>query len=149
MKMITTALTAFVMLLGTAGFAGKKSTATPETVTAAFVKDFTGASNVSWQKSSDFYFVDFTVNAKSISAAYNEKGELVGTSRRVSKDQLPLAVSMAIAKKFVGYETEPSVLELTYEGQTNYYLNVIAEKQVLHLKADGNGEIAVQSRQKR
>jgi hypothetical protein len=148
MKMIKTALTALVMLLGTVAFAGETSNVT-ETVNASFTKDFAGASHVSWQKISDFYFADFKVNDKTVNAAYNEQGELVGTSRRVSKDQLPLAASLAIAKKYDGYELEPSVLELTYEGTTSYYFNVANSKQVLHLKVDANGESTVLNRKKR
>jgi len=148
MKMIKTALTALVMLLGTASFAGETSNVT-ETVNAAFVKDFAGASQVNWQKVSDFYFADFKVNDKTVNAAYNEQGELVGTSRRVSKDQLPLAASLAIAKKYEGYELEASVLELTYEGTTSYYFNVANSKQVLHLKVEASGENTVLKRKKR
>jgi hypothetical protein len=76
-------------------------------------------------------------------AAYNEEGELLGVSRVIATSQLPLSISMAIAKNYEGYTVANNVTEITYEGQTNYYVEVTNSKQVLKLKCNSNGEMSV------
>ena len=149
MKKLRTIFAAAALLLATSVFA----TAGPEKVSAkvkaAFEKSFTGAVNVNWEKSDDFYFAHFELNSKETSAAYNENGELVGTSRVVTTAQLPLNVLLAIAAKYDGYAVAKTATELTYEGQTNYYVLVENTKQVLRLKCIINGDIAVDSKTKK
>ena len=145
MKKITTILTAVVMLFATSAFAADGDNVT-STVKKAFKKDFIAASNVIWEKSSDFYFADFLVNGKNASAAYNEDGELVGTSQVITADQLPLTVARAVSQKFGAYQMNSFVTELTYEGKTSYYINVEGEKQTLKLKCDMSGDVSIENR---
>ncbi len=148
MKKIKTALTAIVLLLATTAFAtdGVKVTAK---VVAAFREDFSHASSVSWKMNSDFYFVSFQLNDVSIEAAYNADGELVGTARSMDVDQVPLAISMELAKKYSGFTISAKVTELNFEGQTSYYIDVQDNTQVLSLKCASNGDISVDHRTKK
>src|SRR5436853_3100405 len=120
MKKIKTLLTAVVLLLAAASFANTDKNREGDNVTAkvkaAFQQDFSSASSVSWKEKSDFYFASFQLNGVSIDAAYNADGELVGTSRTIDIDQVPLAVSMELAKKFKAYSISPKVTELNFEG---------------------------------
>ena len=118
-------------------------------VKAAFENDFSKASRVNWEKTSDFYFASFTLNNVQVDAAYNEEGQLVGTSRRISLEQLPLNISMALAEKYEGYQLNESVVELTYEGLTRYYVNAENKDQVLKLKCYGNADIEVDQKFKK
>ena len=86
-----------------AAFAGGAEKVSP-VVKAAFESDFSKARQVSWEKASDFYFASFTLNGVNVDAAYTEEGELVGTSRRISAEQMPLSISLAIAEKYAGYQ---------------------------------------------
>jgi hypothetical protein len=148
MKKIKTVLTAIVMLLSATAFAMEPENVSPK-VKAAFQTNFSSASKVSWEKTSDFYFVTFQLNNSNITAAYNEEGELVGTARRIEAGQLPLNVSLAISEKYAGLEMEKSATELTYEGQTRYYINGESKTHVLKLKCNASGEISVESRIKK
>ena len=76
------------MLFATTAFATEPIKVSP-VVKAAFENDFSKASQVSWEKSNDFYFASFTLNNVNVDAAYTEAGELVGTSRRITAQQMP------------------------------------------------------------
>lgn len=148
MKKFKIVLTAIVMLLTVTSFAGEPEKVT-SLVKAAFENDFSKASHVSWQRSNDFYFASFTLNNVNVDAAYTEKGELVGTSRRITAEQMPLSISLAIAKKYEGYLVDKSVVELTFEGVTRYYVTVSNQSQALKLKCYSNGELEVERKIKK
>lgn len=147
MKKFTTILTAAILLISASAFATNGDNVTTK-VKTAFSADFTNASSVTWKKSSDFYFASFTVSGIEFNAAYNEDGELVGVSKEISSAQLPLSVTMAVSKKYAGYNMLKYVTEITLEGQTRYYVTVVNNKQAIHLKCDSTGEINVESRTK-
>jgi hypothetical protein len=150
MKKIKTVLTAIVMLLSISSFA---TGPTPDKVTpvvkAAFESDFSKATLVSWEKKEDFYFASFLLNHVSVDAAYTEAGELIGTSRKISGDQMPLNISMSLTENYKGYQVDNSVIELTYAGVIRYYVTVSKENKTLKLKCFSNGEIEVESKVKK
>ena len=148
MKKFKTGLTAIVMLFASSAFAMGPENVSPK-VKAAFENDFSKASKVNWEKTSDFYFASFTLNNVKVDAAYNEEGELVGTARGISAEQMPLNVSLAIAEKYDGYKVDKTAIELTYEGQTRYYITIENESQVLKLKCYSNADLEVESKTKK
>jgi hypothetical protein len=148
MKKFKTVLTAIVMLFATSAFATGSENVTPR-VKAAFENDFSKAKQVNWEKTSDFYFASFMLNGVRVDAAYNESGELVGTSRSIFADQMPLSVSLAISEKYAGYQVAKTALELNFEGQTRYYITVQNEKQSLQLKCLVSGDVEVESKTKK
>ncbi len=145
MKKLKTVLAAAVMLFSASAFAANGDNVTAP-VKAAFKKDFSTATYVTWEKVSDFYFAKFTLNNITIDAAYNEDGDLVGTSRRLEVSQLPLKVSVALSQKYEGYALSGDVLELTFEGQTNFYVTAENEKQMLVLKCASGGDITIENK---
>ena len=147
MKKLATVLTAIVMLLTSTAFALSEEDVST-TVKSSFKTDFSSAKKVSWEKVSDFYFASFTLDNVNVDAAYNEAGELVGTSRKIEVSQLPLAVSLSLSQQFGDYTVSPRVNELTYDGSTCYYITAGNDKQVVKLKCHSNGEINVDSRVK-
>lgn len=148
MKKIKTVLTAAVMLFATSAFAIPDKDPTPK-VKQAFEADFSKASQVKWEKTSDFYFASFVLQGVRVEAAYNEEGELLGTSRSISADLLPLSISLALAERYTGYEIPATALEINFEGQTRYYITVENEKQSIKLKCFSNGEIEVDGKIKK
>ena len=148
MKKTVTVLTAIVMLFASTAFAMGEEKVTPK-VKAAFQIDFGAAVQVNWEKSSDFYFASFTLNNTKVDAAYNEAGELVGTSRKIDLSKVPLNVLMALNKEYSDYTISPQVLELNYEGVTRYYISAENNKQVLKLKCYSNGESVIENKVKK
>ncbi len=155
MKKIKTVLTAIVMLLSISSFATetKKGSPDPEKVTsvvkAAFENDFSKATVVKWEKTDDFYFASFLLNNVKVDAAYTENGELIGTSRRITADQMPLSIAVALADNYGGYEIDNSVVELTHQSVTRYYVTVSNKSQTVKLKCFSNGELEVESKIKK
>jgi len=150
MKKLATIFAATAMLFSTSAFAGETNeTKATVKVEKSFQKDFSKASNISWEKSNNVYIAHFDVNNVKIEAAYNEDGELVATSRKFEAADLPLAVSLAISKQYPGYDMAQTGEEITYERQTNYYINVGNDKEVLKLKCAVNGEISVDKKTKK
>lgn len=148
MKKVTIILTSALMLFSVFAFANVGDLVT-EKVKASFLSDFSAASNVSWEKTSDYYFATFVINEIELNAAYDEQGELVGISRVMESAQLPIGISIALAKKYAGYTIGKKAIELSYEGNTRYYLTVANEKQSLKLKCTVNGDIEVERKIKK
>ena len=148
MKKFKTVLTAIVTLFASSAFAMGPENVSPK-VKAAFENDFSKASQVKWEKTSDFYFASFTLSNVKVDAAYNEVGELVGTARGILAEQMPLNISLAIAEKYDGYKVDKTAIELSYEGQTRYYITVENDRQVVKLKCYSNADIEVESKTKK
>jgi hypothetical protein len=150
MKKIKTVLTAIVMLWSFSSFATDPE---PDKVTPvvkmAFENDFAKASAVKWAKTEDFYFASFLLNNVKVDAAYTETGELIGTSRIILANQMPLSISVALAEKYKGYQVDDAVTELTFASATRYYVTVSNEKQLLRLKCLNDGVIEVESKTKK
>ena len=136
------------MLLSVSAFALTPVKVNPA-VKAAFTSDFTNAKNVSWKKTGGFYFASFDLNNVTVDAAYTDEGELVGTSRRITPQQMPLSISLAIAKDYEGYQVGKLVNELTFEGVTRYYVQVENESEQLELRCYTNGDLMVEKRSKK
>jgi hypothetical protein len=155
MKKIKTVLTAIVMLLSISSFATETKTVSPDhekvtpVVKAAFENDFSKATLVKWDKTDEFYFASFLLNNVKVDAAYTENGELIGTSRRIAADQMPLSIAVALADNYGGYEVDNSVVELTHQSVTRYYVTVTNKTQTVKLKCYSNGELEVESKIKK
>lgn len=148
MKKFKTVLTAIVMLFTFSAFATDPVKLSPA-VKAAFQNDFSKANDVKWEKSNDFYFATFTLNNVTVDAAYTEAGELVGTSRKISKELIPLSISLALSAHYEGYEVGKTVTELTYENVTRYYVTVSNKTETVSLKCYSNGDLDIERRTKK
>jgi hypothetical protein len=139
MKKLQTILAAITLLVATSAFAASGPEKVNAAVKKSFTQQFSAASNVNWEKADD----------KEVSAAYNEKGELIGTSKIIAAAELPLAISVAIAEKYNCYSISKTATEIHYDGQTSYYVIVANEKQSLKLKCFANGDLSVLSKTKK
>ena len=148
MKKLVTIVAVAVMMFSAFAFATDSDKVNAR-VKAAFLDDFSAASDVTWEKTSDFYFATFKVNHVEVNAAYNEAGELIGTSRPLESNQLPMGISLALAKKYEGYTVSKKALELTFEGDTRYYVTVSNDRQALKLKCTAGGNIDVERKIKK
>jgi Flp pilus assembly protein TadD len=149
MKKLQTILAALTLLVATSAFAANGPEKVNAAVKKSFTQQFSTASNVNWEKTDDFYFAYFTMNNKEVSAAYNEQGELIGTSKIIAAAELPMAIGVAISQKYNGYTVGKTATEIHFDGQTAYYITVQNEKQTLKLKCLANGDISTESKIKK
>ncbi|HOZ79193.1 MAG TPA: hypothetical protein PLY34_14465 [Ferruginibacter sp.] len=144
MKKVMIMITAAMLLLSAGSFAANLKDDVNERALSAFAKDFTGATQVNWQERDNLYLVEFKLDGASFNAAYNSEGELLSSSKSIRLEELPLAVTVAVNKKYLGYEIGNNAAELTFDGQTNYFLTIANSQQVLFIRVDARGHIKVE-----
>ncbi len=148
MKKLTVVFAVLAVFAGTSAFANKGEDVS-KAVQNAFQKSFSNAENVTWQVTEDFYFASFTLNGKTVDAAYNENGELLGIARKMQLSDIPLNVSQSIKSAYAGYEISNSVTEMVLEGEPFYYATVAGQTKILKLKCLSDGEIFIEKRTKK
>ena len=149
MKKLQTIFAAVALLLATSTFANKGPEKVSPIVKNAFEQQFAGIKQVAWEKTEGIYFAYFKMDEKDVAVAYTEEGYMLGTSRVIAAAQLPLSVSLAISNKYLNYAVAKTATEITYDGQTSYYINIENEKQTLKLKCQSNGDLSVSSKIKK
>ncbi len=149
MKKLQTILAAATLLLATNAFANKGPEKVNPIVKNAFEQQFAGIKQVAWEKTEGIYFAYFKMNEKDVTVAYTEEGNMVGTSRVIAAEQLPLSVLLAIGSKYKNFVVAKTAEEITFEMQTSYYIFVEDEKHLLKLKCQSNGEISVSYKTKK
>ena len=107
---------------------------------ASFKNDFATATNVSWQETKDFIKATFSFNDQIMYAYYNRQGDFLGVMRHVLTSQLPLNLGLDLKKSFMSDYWVSDVIEMSVDGQTNYYVSLENGDQTVILKSDGDGE---------
>lgn len=150
MKKLAITLSAVALLVSATVFAADSNETTISSkAKASFENEFGAAENATWAKIDNVYIVTFDVNNAEVQVAYNEEGQLTGTSKVIAKTDLPMALYMAIEKKYPGCQVANRGSEVNYNNQTNYYINVGDGEYKLKLKCSADGSIEVESREKR
>jgi hypothetical protein len=102
----------------------------------SFKKDFAAAQNVQWSNGKDFVKATFTLNEHVVYAYYSEKGELLGVTRNITPNQLPMNL-MNDVKRNYGQYWVADLFEIAANGETTYYITLENGDQKLILKSVG------------
>lgn len=108
----------------------------------AFDKEFTGAREVKWTVSSEYYRVSFVHNDQYISAFYNTSGELLAVTRNISLLNLPLKLQAELRGDYSEYWIS-DLFEISNDEGTHYYITVEKADSKVILKSEGNTEWTV------
>ena len=103
-----------------------------------FRKEFPGASLLSWTDAGDYIKAVFLYEGYRSEAYFTPEGELQGSARNILYNQLPLAVTKAMDKRF----TQPDVLEiseLTSNNGTNYLVRLDDGEKSYRVQYDSGG----------
>lgn len=109
-----------------------------EEVKASFKKEFPGANIISWTDAGDYMKAVFLFSGFRSEAYFTKDGELKGSARNIFYNQLPLAVTKALEKRF----ENPDVLEIsevTSGNGTSYLLRLDAGDKKYRVQYDANG----------
>ena len=117
-------------------------------VLSAFQTDFNAAKNVKWSQEDEFYKASFTNMEMQVEAYYDELGQLVGSVRRLSIEQLPLAIIHEFNRRF-GNAPVLNVTEITNLDGTSYRIWTEKGNKQYKLKANASGEITVLDKKKK
>jgi hypothetical protein len=119
---------AFAAFVGLTSFAAD-ITKVNQRVQAAFEKEFTTATNVSWEmlKGQQIYHASFTYASEIMEAYFSEDGEFIAAVRHITPDKLPLLVSRSINQHF-GQYTFKEASEYMSPETTSYIVTLENEK---------------------
>ena len=138
-KLIFAAL--FAVTISTSAFAGSPAKLFSVSETS-FKADFKNATVVTWTAGADYTNASFVLNNVKMEAFYNNGGELIGTSRAITTDQLTVNAKRNFAKKFADYEVKEAI---RFEGaeEAAYYISAVNEKESVVVKISDNNAITI------
>jgi hypothetical protein len=114
-----------------------------ETVDAKIAKKFNStfkaAKGVIWTVTDDYSIASFGLDGTRLETYYDKDGELIGTFRNVTSDQLPAKALAAAQKKFKGYVMTEAVYEEQPYNNHAYYVTLSGpdKKVILQLNERG------------
>lgn len=108
----------------------------------SFKADFKNASEVSWVTARDYTKASFTLNNERMEAFYNNKGEVIATSKSITLDELPVSAKRAFTKKFADY-TVKEAIRMEGSEESAYYISAENEKETLIVKVDDFGSVSI------
>jgi hypothetical protein len=112
-----------VVVTGTSAFAIDKSIANFK-VKSSFDAQFSSAENVNWTAKENYIKASFTLAGEPIEAFYNPTdGELIGVSRKVEFNKLPLSAVQKIKKEYAAYKVTDSI-EFDNDTEKAYYVSL-------------------------
>jgi hypothetical protein len=147
MKKIFTAIAIIAFAATSSVFAADASNVSTK-IKDAFANKFEGAKNINWKTNVNFVKATFELKGELVEAFYGLDGNIIGTSRSISLQNLPLDAQNEMDKKYSGYKTTESIV---FEGveETVYYVSLENEKQAVILKITAEGETSIYKKTKK
>jgi hypothetical protein len=130
---------AVAVMVGITSFAADNKKVN-QRVLAAFEKEFTTATNVSWEvlKNEDIAHASFIYANEVMEAYFTTEGELIAVARYLSQDRLPLLVSKTLQTQYGKYQFQ-SASEYMGADATSYIVTLDSEKQTVVVRIYNNG----------
>lgn len=121
---------------------------TNKKVVKTFKQVFKNAENVQWADANQLYEASFISGTVRVTALFNQKGDLVRTIRYYKENELPSNILFRIKKKY-HFQQVWGVTEVSNADGINYLITLKDDAYWYHVKAGGQGEIALQSKTQR
>lgn len=134
MKKIMLALVLFATGAGSA-IAGTNTGEVDAKVIHAFTNEFATAKEITWTITEKYYQASFAYNGQYLAAFYNMEGELLGLSRFISPNDLPLALQSDLKRNYNTYWIS-NLFEVANTSGTTYYITMEDADGSLVLKSD-------------
>ena len=134
---------AVAVMVGLTSFAAD-ITKVSSKVRTAFEKEFTTATNVSWEilKGENIYHASFVYAGEVMEAYYSTDGEMIAAARHISESKLPLLVNKSLKENFGQYSVKQISEYMTTES-TSYIVSLENEKvtMVARIYSSGSHEV--------
>lgn len=114
----------------------------------AFKKDFTSASNISWEQKDNYVKATFSLNGQILYAYYNNNGDLQAVVRNIVSDQLPIKLLTDLRKDYNGYWIT-DLFEISSDNQTTYYVTLENSDKKIVLKSSDTAYWDIFSKEKK
>lgn len=118
-KQLLALFTAAILTVSTAFAATDQPV--PNAIVNAFNKEFKHDGDVSWKSTENFYKASFHINGQLLEVFYDFSGKMIGLSRFISVEQLPLTLIKDVMKKSESY-TVTELFELLTDRGTEYFV---------------------------
>ncbi len=144
MKKIFFSLTLATALLSSAFTYAASNNEPNLKVKQAFINEFTQVKDVEWitMNKEGVYQAKFTFNNETLQAFFSEEGEFLGTTRQITKSQLPILVASGLEKKYADAHVV-TIFEYSKKDGLDYYITLTTTKGAMIIKANGSGELSV------
>jgi hypothetical protein len=117
-------------------FANTNEEVVNQKVASSFKKEFTQAQEVKWETGKEYVKATFKMNDQVMVAYYTNNGELLGVTRNITTNQLPINLLNDVKKSYKdSWITD--LFEVTTNDETNYYITLENADQTLVLKSIG------------
>lgn len=117
-------------------------------VLKSFNTEFISAKDVVWTTGANFYKAAFTYNERHVFAYYDKEGELLGVTRFLVSNDLPITLQAGLKRNYAGYWIT-DLFEISKRDGTAYYITVEDAETRLVLKAENGGSWLVYEKQKK
>lgn len=107
-------------------------------VKSNFESRFTGAKNVVWSATDAYLKASFSIADENVEAFFDGEGDLIGLSRKVDLQKLPLNAIQKIKKEYASYKVSEAI-EFDRDGDKAYFLSLEdgTKKQILEVSLYG------------
>lgn len=137
MKTKITSLVVMAMIAFTTTFATNIPGNINRKVLTTFSERFSDAREVSWSRTEDYIKASFKMNEQIMFAYFTDAGDLMGVSRNLLSNQLPIKLQTGMKKELAGgWITE--LFEFSTEEETSYYATIENADQKIWLKSIGS-----------
>jgi hypothetical protein len=136
----------FAVSFMTSAFA--EGTKVSYTVLSNFKSQFKNVSDAEWTTGDGFIKATFVHNDVRTEAFYSPTGDMIGTSKGVTLDQLPVQAKRNFSKRYDGYNVTEAI---RFEGtdEAAYYVSAQNEKESVIVKVADNNEVSLVKRSKK
>ncbi len=142
---IITTLLAVTFFAGSFAAAPKKVNSA---ILANFSAEFKKASDVSWIVNNDYTKAAFTADNTKMEVFYNSDGDIIGTSKGITLEELPVRAKRSFAKQFAGYDVKEAI-RLDGFGEAAYYISGENDKESVILKVNDNNQVSLFTKTKK
>ncbi|WP_153795892.1 hypothetical protein [Foetidibacter luteolus] len=134
---------AAAMLVAVSTAAVAAGTSTNSKAFKSFSTEFKDAKNVTWKTGEGYIKASFVWNDFNMETFYNEEGELIGTSRAVTLNALPVKALKTINTKYAGYTATEAIEFDSVQDGVSYYVSEVKDNERVVLKIYSSGEVTV------
>ena len=113
-----------------------------------FEATFKKASDVKWIANNDYIKATFVLNNIRMEALYSPAGELIGTTKSIFPEELPVSAKRNFSKNYGGYTVKEAI---RFEGNDEgaYFIAAENEKESVVLKVSDNNQVSLQKSTKK
>ena len=118
-------------------FAGEENVSS--TVLNSFNKQFTGAKEVQWTTTNDYYKAAFVYNGQNVNVFYQLDGGLIAMTRNISSLELPISLQTNLKNNYSKYWIS-DLFEVSNNEGTSYYITIENAETKIILKSNDTGK---------